>query len=101
MDVAACRGNLRQAGASRGQPPPVLRLGFVINFNVPHLKEGIRRIVLCPLVSFVVNGKRLKQTDILNMAVGIAPNCVGRCVLLGPETHLQEKDADGHRKPNL
>ena len=23
-----------------------LRLGFVINFNVPHLKEGIRRIVL-------------------------------------------------------
>ena len=23
-----------------------LRLGFVINFNVPHLKEGIRRVVL-------------------------------------------------------
>ena len=23
-----------------------LRLGFVINFNVPHLKGGIRRVVL-------------------------------------------------------
>lgn len=23
-----------------------LRLGFVINFNVPHLKEGIRHMVL-------------------------------------------------------
>jgi len=23
-----------------------LRLGFIINFNVPHLKDGIRRIVM-------------------------------------------------------
>jgi hypothetical protein len=44
-----------------------LRLSFVINFNVPHLKEDIRRIVLQPLVffvSFVVNGKHIRQIRI-------------------------------------
>ena len=52
-----------------------IKTGFLINFNVTLLKNGMKRIVLCPFVIFVVSITLLGQAGHLWISLNPTARC--------------------------